>query len=170
MMKNSYIVLFFLIAFSSNTFAQTPYISTVDNSKTVILNGLISKYALQNNSAFSWYASNQSNYTPTAEVLNAFEGAKNKFQFLIFGGTWCGDTQNILPKFFKIQEQSGIADKDISFFGVDRSKQTLGNMASTFKITNVPTVIVLKDGKEVGRVIEYGKTGKWDKEIADLLK
>ncbi len=27
----------------------------------------------------------------------------------------------------------------------------------------------MKDGKEVGRVVEYGKTGKWDKEIAVLL-
>lgn len=169
-MKNICFVLVFLFAFSSITFSQTPYVSTVDNSKTVVLNGLISKYALQNNPAFSWYASNQNNYTPTTEILKAFEAAKNKYQFLIFGGTWCGDTQTILPKFFKIQEQSGIADKDISFFGVDHAKKTLGNMENTFKITNVPTVIVLKDGKEVGRVVEYGKTGKWDKEIADLLK
>jgi len=30
--------------------------------------------------------------------------------------------------------------------------------------------IVMKDGKEVGRVVEYGKTGKWDVELAELLK
>ena len=47
--------------------------------------------------------------------------------------------------------------------------KTLGNIADAFKITNVPTIIVMKDGKEVGRVIEYGKTGKWDEELAELL-
>ncbi len=36
-------------------------------------------------------------------------------------------------------------------------------------ITNVPTIIVLKNGKEVGRVVEYGASGKWDEELASLL-
>jgi hypothetical protein len=46
----------------------------------------------------------------------------------------------------------------------------LGNLNDAFKITNVPTIIVMKDGKEIGRVVEYGKTGKWDVELAELLK
>ena len=29
--------------------------------------------------------------------------------------------------------------------------------------------IVLKEGKELGRVIEYGKTGLWDKELGELI-
>jgi hypothetical protein len=37
-------------------------------------------------------------------------------------------------------------------------------------ITNVPTIIVMKNGKEVGRVIEYGTIGKWDKELSDIVK
>ena len=98
------------------------------------------------------------------------EAAKDKVQFILFGGTWCDDTQFVLPKFFKLQELSGFPDNSVSFFGVNRAKQTLGNMAAAFKIINVPTIIVMKDGKEVGRVVEYGKTGKWDVELAELLK
>jgi thiol-disulfide isomerase/thioredoxin len=152
--------------------AQTPYVSSKDEKhpEVTILNGQISKYILQNDPQYTWYISNQNAYKPSDAVLAAMEAGKDKFQFLIFGGTWCEDTQFILPKFFKLQEQAGVADKNISFFGVNRAKQTLGNMSTVFKVTNVPTIIVMKDGKEVGRVVEYGKTGKWDEEIAELLK
>jgi hypothetical protein len=27
----------------------------------------------------------------------------------------------------------------------------------------------MKKGKELGRVVEYGKTGNWDKELADII-
>ncbi len=163
------ILIFAAVSFAN---AQTPYTSSPDpkHPETIILNGIVSKYALQNNEAFRWYNSNQSSYTPTTEIVNAMEASKEKVQFVVFGGTWCEDTQFILPKFFKLQEQSGFPDKSISFFAVNREKQTLGNVAAVFKIVNVPTIIVMKDGKEVGRVVEYGKTGKWDVELAELLK
>lgn len=156
---------------ASNTNAQTPYTNTINDRKETVLNGIITKYAIANNDVLkTWYASNQTSYKPDAAVLVAMEAAKGKIQFVIFGGTWCEDTQFILPKFFKLQEQAGITDNAISFYGVDRAKKTLGNLNDAFKITNVPTIIVMKDGKEVGRVVEYGKTGKWDVELAELLK
>ncbi|MEP6711184.1 MAG: thioredoxin family protein [Ferruginibacter sp.] len=171
-MKKFFLISVIIITSASLIKAQTPYTSSKDSAhpEVKILNGVISKYILQNDASFGWYASNQNAYKPDAAVLNAMEAAKNKFQFVVFGGTWCEDTQFILPKFFKLQEQAGVADNNISFFAVNREKQTLGNVASAFKIINVPTIIVMKDGKEVGRVVEYGKTGKWDKELTDILQ
>ena len=155
----------------NNVEAQTPYTNTVNDRKETVLNGIITKYAIANNDVLkTWYASNQVSYKPDAAVLAAMEASKGKVQYVIFGGTWCEDTQFILQKFFKLQEQAGIADNTISFYGVDRAKKTLGNLTDAFKITNVPTIIVMKDGKEVGRVVEYGKTGKWDVELAELVK
>ena len=87
----------------------------------------------------------------------------------MFGGTWCEDTQFVLPKFFKLQEMSGVADTAITFFGVNRAKKSLASIADAFNVINVPTIIIMKDGKEAGRIVEYGKTGKWDKELADIL-
>jgi thiol-disulfide isomerase/thioredoxin len=153
------------------TNAQTPYTNTINEKKETILNGIITKYAIANNDVLkTWYTANQTSYKPDAAVVAAMEAAKGKVQYVVFGGTWCEDTQFILPKFFKLQEQAGIADNAISFYGVDRAKKTLGNLNDAFKITNVPTIIVMKDGKEIGRVVEYGKTGKWDVELAELVK
>lgn len=170
-MKN-FLVILLLITGSTNLFSQTPYTSTPDEKhpEVTVLNGIISKYILQNSPAFNWYGSNQNIYEPPALAVNAMEAAKDSFQFVLFGGTWCEDTQFVLPRFFKLQEKSGFPDKSISFFAVNRAKQTLGNVANAFKIVNVPTIIVMKNGKEVGRVVEYGKTGKWDIELTELLK
>ncbi|MEO6406348.1 MAG: thioredoxin family protein [Ferruginibacter sp.] len=166
------VLVIFLSCLLNMLSAQTPYTSNKDQKHEggKILNGIVTKYALTNDTSFTWYASNQNAYKPQAAFVNSFEAAKDKYQFVIFGGTWCEDTQFILPKFFKIQEQSGFPDKSISFFAVDRSKHTIGNIDAAFHITNVPTIIVMKDGVEVGRVVEYGKTGQWDKELTDLLK
>ncbi|MFZ1529441.1 MAG: thioredoxin family protein [Ferruginibacter sp.] len=171
-MKQFFIIAIISLVIGTGVSAQTPYISYEDptHKGVIILNGLISKYAITNNPAFNWYANSQNSYTPPAVVLNAMEAAKGKVHFIIFGGTWCEDTQFILPKFFKLQELSGFSDDAISLIGVSREKKSLGNLTSVFKITNVPTIIVMKDGKELGRVVEYGKSGQWDKELGELLK
>ena len=155
----------------SNANAQAGFTSTIDDKNVTILNGIITKNDVANNTAFkSWYAGNQTSYKADTAIVNAMANAKDKVQYVVFGGTWCEDTQSILPKFFKLQEESGTSENNISFYGVDRSKKTLGNLTAAFKITNVPTIIVMKDGKEIGRVVEYGKTGKWDAELAALVK
>ena len=168
MIKTLYFVaaLFFC---TIDTSAQSPYTNTLDG-QTHILNGIVSKYILQNDSSFKWYATNQKGYAPDSAAVSAMELNKNNVRYVVFGGTWCEDTQNILPKFFKLQEQSGVADNSVSFFAMDRSKKTIGNVGDAFKITNVPTIIVMKDGKEIGRVVEYGSSGKFDKDLAEILK
>ena len=154
--------------------AQSPYLVAPDpqNPKAHILNGIITKYALINDTTFKWYGSSQNSYTPSAENKTALANAATagNLKLVIFGGTWCEDSHFILPKFFKLQEQSNFPDANISFFAVDRNKKTIGGITDAFKITNVPTIIVMKDGREVGRVVEYGKTGQWDKELVELLK
>ncbi len=152
--------------------AQSPYVSIKDpnHPEQHILNGIITKYALENDSTYNWYNSSRNAYTPAEPIVSSMKAAAGKVQLVVFGGTWCSDTQFILPKFFKLQEASGLPEAAVSLFAVDRNKKTIGGVADAFKITNVPTIIVMKDGKEVGRVVEYGKTGQWDKELAELLK
>ena len=171
-MKRILCVAVLLVFFSLPSLAQAQYEISRDpkHHEVTVLRGFINKYLVQNDTSFSWYSSNQKIYGPDTSVLNAFEKTKGKIQFVVFGGTWCEDTQFVLPRFFKLQEMSGVKDDMVTFFGVNREKRSLGSIAEAFGITNVPTIIAMKDGKELGRVVEYGKTGKWDKELAELLK
>jgi thiol-disulfide isomerase/thioredoxin len=166
-----FLALMFSITASADLFAQAQYEASQDEKhpEVKVVKGLVNKYLIQNDTAFKWYTPSMGSYNPDTATLNAFERAKTKYQFVIFGGTWCEDTQFILPKFFKLQEKSGLPDDVITLYGVNRAKNSLGNIAKAFNITLVPTIIVMKDGKEIGRVVEYGKTGKWDKELAEIL-
>lgn len=168
-----FLTLSLVVFFAGISFSQAQYEIVKDEKHPdeVYLRGIINKYLVQNDTAYGkWYNSSMSYYTPDTATLSAFEKAKKGVQFIIFGGTWCEDTQFVLPKFFKLQEMSGVPDNTITFFAVNRAKKSLAAIADAFNIVNVPTIIVMKDGKEAGRVVEYGKTGKWDKELADIIK
>lgn len=158
--------------FSNTAFSQAQYEISQDEKhpEQHILRGIVNKYLIQNDESYKWYKQNQAGYKTDTATLNAFERAKGKVQFVLFGGTWCEDTQFILPRFFKLQEMSGIEDTCITFFAVNRAKKTLSSITDAFAVTNVPAIIVMKNGKEIGRVVEYGKTGNWDKELAGILR
>ncbi len=162
----------FCTVLSITAFSQAQYEISPDTKhpEQHIMRGIINKYLVQNDTSYKWYNSSAGYYKPDTAILSAFEKSKTKVQFVLFGGTWCDDTQFILPKFFKLQEMSGVSDSAVTFFGVNRAKKSLASIADAFNIINVPTIIVMKDGKEIGRVVEYGTTGKWDKELADILK
>ena len=85
-------------------------------------------------------------------------------------GTWCEDSQFIIPKFYLLLDAAGFSQDRVTLIGVDRKKQTLSHLTEALNITNVPTIIVLKNGKEAGRVIEFGKNGLFDMELGDILK
>jgi hypothetical protein len=166
-------IMIILLLMNNATQAQTAYEKELDpqHEGGLIIKGLINKYTLINEPTFTWYIQSQQSYQPDQALIAAFENARDKgFQFVLFGGAWCDDTQYILPRFFKILDQSGFSEGAVTFFGVDRFKKTIGNMATVFNISRVPVIIVMKDGKEKGRVVEYGTTGKWDLELLELIK
>ena len=88
---------------------------------------------------------------------------------MVFGGTWCEDTRDLLPKFFVLLDAAGYTNDQVTIIAVDHHKKSINHLPEDMHLTNTPTFIVLKDGKEVGRVLEHGKTGHWDKEIGEIV-
>lgn len=167
-MKKIFLFAIALISFQY-IFAQAGLEISRDASGTKILKGFIPKKQLTTDTAFTWYAQNANGYTPSAEAVQQFVTAKDSINLIIFGGTWCGDTKHLLPQFFTTTDAAGFPESRITLIGVDRSKKTLYNLSEAFGITNVPTFIVMKNGKEIGRVVEYGKIGAPDKEVAQII-
>lgn len=158
---------------SAQAQSQTLYTISPDPNhpdQSRIFNGLLTKDDLLKANDMSWFAANQKGYKPADETLKTFADNKDSLHFVVFGGTWCDDTHNIMPKFFSLVEQAGISDTAVTLFGVDRNKKVVGHIGEAFNISRVPTFIVMKNGKELGRVEEWGLTGKWDDELAAIIK
>lgn len=143
---------------------------TVSNEKMLV--GHIHKNDLAGDPVFGkWYYENYETYSiPDAGAVQVLRNHKDDIYLLIFGATWCEDTHFILPRLFKIQEASGFSEDRTALFALNRSKEMGNPIPQAFGISHTPTIVVMKDGREIGRVVEYGKTGNWEQELADIIK
>jgi hypothetical protein len=164
-------VLIVLIFIRLGVSAQQYTISKDPKDSTVfVFKGILSDSILQNEPSFKWYKTGMDGYTPSQDNISLLQQADSSLNFIVFGGTWCDDTQFILPRFMKWLHAASFPPGSLTLLGVDRDKKTTGNLSAAFQITRVPTIIVFKNGNETGRIVEYGKTGVWDKELAGFIQ
>lgn len=168
-MKKFFVFAFLTVSFCNVSFSQNQYeiLSEKPNEKT--FKGIISREVLVNDTSFKWYAENQRTYKPNAFAVEGLQKNKDSIQLLVFMGTWCDDSHYIIPKFYMLADAAGFPEDRITLIGVDRKKTTLSHLAEALDIKNVPTILVMKNGKEMGRVVEYGKSGMFDKDLGDIL-
>lgn len=158
------------IVFASIAFSQNQYQVLVERPNEKSLKGIISREVLQSDTSFKWYAANLKGYSPNAAALEGLKQNKDSIQLLTFMGTWCEDSHFIIPKFYALLDAAGFPQDRVTLIGVDRNKKTLSHLSEALNVDKVPTIIVLKHGKEIGRVIEFGKYGLFDMELGEILK
>ena len=154
----------------STVFAQASLeVSRDRENYTKVLKGIFTRQDLAIDTAFSWYNQAQKSFSPSADVVKKYAAAKDSLSFVVFGGTWCDDTKHLVPNFLFTADAAGIPSDRVLLIGVDRDKKSLFHLTETFQVTLVPTIIVLKNGKEIGRVVEYGRMGMPEREVADII-
>lgn len=79
-----------------------------------------------------------------AEVLSS-----EKPVLLDFSAIWCGPCQMLAPLLSEVAEER--TDIKVGKVDVDDSP----TLAASFRIMSVPTLIVIKDGKETNRTVGY---------------
>lgn len=169
-MKKIIFALILTLGLATISFGQNQYEVLIEGKNEKSLKGIISQEVLLNDTSFKWYAENLKGYTPNASAVAGLKKHADSIQLLVFMGTWCEDSHNIIPKFYSLLETSAFSKEKVTLIGVDRAKKTLSHLTEALNITNVPTIIVMKNGKEIGRVVEYGKYGLFDMELGEILK
>jgi thiol-disulfide isomerase/thioredoxin len=150
--------------------AQQPVFESYRDDKSKILKGIINRQLIVGDTAFGWWATNAKYAIPSESSVAAFKQLPAGIHFMVFGGTWCEDTQIILPRFYNLLDAAGVHDSLVTLVGVDRKKQTLFGLDKAFNINKAPTIVVMKDGKEIGRIVEFGKYGLIDKELDEIVR
>jgi hypothetical protein len=163
-----FLLVAFIVGLGISARAQKQYEVSTDSSGKM-LKGVITRDVLENDTAFRWFHDNQVGYTPDAGTLAILKAKGPALRFVVFGGTWCEDTQNLLPKFFALMDAAGIGNNQLMIIVVDRQKKSTDHLPEEMHLKNTPTFIVLKQDTELGRVVEYGKNGQWEKEIGEIV-
>lgn len=158
-----------LLCISVSVYSQTHHYEIIPDKETKVLKGLLQRSDIENDTTFKWFKQNMQYGSADDAAVNAFKKNNGKFSVIIFAGTWCEDSQNMLPVFYRLADKAAMTADNIFLIGVDRDKTTLQNLQKAFNVTLVPTFIVMKDGKEVGRVVEYGKYGQIDKDLGEIV-
>lgn len=80
-------------------------------------------------------------------------------------GTWCGDSRREVPRLWKALDVAGDVPFSVEIIGVDPD---MNAATFTLGVRWVPTVMVLRDGEEVGRIVESAPT-VIEKDLLSLL-
>jgi len=113
-----------------------------------------------------WFTFNYDEYSTEKETINKLKPLLKKVTIKAFMGTWCGDSKEQTPVFYKILDEASFNSNNLEMITVNRSKATPNNLQEGFNIERVPTFIFYKNGKEIGRFVEYPR----ETVEADILK
>jgi len=111
-----------------------------------------------------WFDANYRDCYPDASVIEALKSHINNYRFAVVLGTWCPDSQEQVPVFFKVLDQAGYKQEPV-IYCVPRHYKDY-KPVKKYNIIRVPTFIVYENNKEIGRIIEY----PMENIEADLLK
>ena len=147
-----------LFTASSQLMAQD-YVREMDaQTGHPLLHGQITFADLLDESTCDWLGRGASAYRGNENAIEGIKQLQGNYRFVLFVGTWCEDTQIMLPQFLSVMRQAGIPNSAITLYGVNRSKKALNQEEVRFNISRVPTIIVLHQNREIGRITETVNT------------
>lgn len=98
--------------------------------------------------------------SPDAEVAHGLAGVPPGAEVTVFLGTWCSDSAREVPRLWRSLDEAGASVPfQIHYVGVDREKKQPAAPIANFEIEFVPTFIVSREGREVGRIVEEAPHG-----------
>ena len=104
-----------------------------------------------------------------AEAARALASVPPGAELVVYLGTWCPDSRRELARFWRsLDEVGSMVPFELRLVGVDRSKEEPAELVAGADLRYVPTFVVRRDGREVGRIVETSPHGI-EKDLLTLL-
>ncbi|WP_315816541.1 thioredoxin family protein [Paraflavitalea speifideaquila] len=110
----------------------------------------------------TWFNTNYAAYTIDTLAANQLKTLVKDKQFLIFMGTWCGDSRREVPRMYKLLDYCGVKPSQIQLVNVNNHdtayKQSPTHEERGLYISRVPDLLVYDNKQEKGRIVELPVT------------
>ncbi|QBJ85309.1 thioredoxin [Chryseobacterium gleum] len=118
-----------------------------------------------------WYVKEHDEYALDQKAVSELKKEKiGSYDIIVFMGTWCEDSHRDFPRLMKILEAVNYPDSKLTIIAVNRKKESPTGDESLYNLQKVPTIILKRYGKEVGRIIEMPTTGYIERDLVQILK
>lgn len=125
-----------------------------DNTDSSVLVGKSTREGLSADPFRAWFNSGYDNYNPDQKTISELRKRRSGISIIAVIGTWCGDTKEHLPNFFKILDAMRFNDRNLELIALDTARESGGMDISALAIDRVPTFILFKNETEIGRIVE----------------
>jgi thiol-disulfide isomerase/thioredoxin len=144
-----------------------PYRTEKDGDQTIYV-GKVDR-SLFDTCDIPWFKEEYQRYSPQSTILDSIRGRIDSLSVIVFLGTWCSDTHRELPRFLKIIETENIPISILELHALNHKKQSGDVLPVAFGIRYVPTFIFIKNGKEIGRIVEMPKMSL-EEDIVEIFR
>ncbi len=159
-----------LIIIPSMTFAQMNQKTSDEKKGNEMLIGYCNRdgFTSVNSNFDSAFRAEYPIYKADEATLKQLAGKLNDIEVTVVMATWCGDSKEWVPRFYKIMDNLDFPYKNLTLICVDRSKKAPGTHVDTLKIELVPTFIFYRNKTELGRIVEV-PADLMEKEILKII-
>lgn len=126
--------------------------------KKQVLFGQITLEAFGMEICKNWYDPEYKAYKAKSNILKKLRKANfDDITITLIFGSWCHDSHREVPRFIKILEEINYPLDGLQMNALDTYKTSPDYDANAQNITHVPTIIISRNEKEIGRIIERPK-------------
>jgi thiol-disulfide isomerase/thioredoxin len=108
-------------------------------------------------------------YEPNAAAVKQIKAGTEATTVTLAFGTWCPDSKNYIPRLIKALSAAGNEKVQLKLVGIDNQFREPVATVQPRRITNVPTVIVERNGREIGRIVETPAASTMEEDLASIL-